>query len=154
MKNWDISKIESLAYLSIRHNIFFASILVWFYFSSFEAGIADANSSFKWRKHVSIHEKSGNLQNWIIGLPKHPSQHISCISVTFLFSFKTIFSVPAAQGLTWVIISDDKRALWNANKETSQCAFEVPPHDVIATWHGLPATSSRAIWRANSQLVS
>ena len=41
-------------------------------FHSFEAGIANAISSFKWRKRVIfINKKNRHLQHWIIGLTEH-----------------------------------------------------------------------------------
>ena len=65
----------------LRVNPFAAEFLL--YFSSFEAGIANAISSFKWRK---IFMKNRHFQYWIIGLTEHLPKPIWSNLVIFLWS--------------------------------------------------------------------
>ena len=49
--------------------------LLFSIFHSFEAGIANAISSFKWQKNmITVFMKNSHLQNWIIWITQHLSQ--------------------------------------------------------------------------------
>ena len=71
-------------------------------FHSFEAGIADAISSFKWMKNKIIYEKQTSpilyyLINWA-----STTRYVTHFGVFFnlvLNVIETVFTIPAAQGL-------------------------------------------------------
>ena len=62
------------------------------YFSSFEAGIANAMSSFKWRK-IFLFFENIHLLNWVIRLIEHLSPTILSISVTYYLAWNMLKTV-------------------------------------------------------------
>ena len=96
-----------------NYNNLFSKCYPWcswnacFYFSSFEAGIADAISSFKWRKiflsmkHTHL-QKMNDFINW--ARSKHYSINFCAILFGLILHWNRIFMVPASQGLLYVLL--------------------------------------------------
>ena len=82
-------------------------------FHSFEAGIANAISSFKWRK-IFIFMKNSHLQYWINeASTKNYFFKFIDISIDLKHAWNRVYTVPAAQGLikhiySYLWLQDDK----------------------------------------------
>ena len=66
-------EVKGLTAIVLTHKLYAVCCwIVWFYFSLFEAGIADANSSFKWRIITIFMKKwtSPILNYWINWAPR------------------------------------------------------------------------------------
>ena len=105
------------AFLTLYAAGWFVSI-----FHSFEAGIANANSSFKWRKKCPF-MKNSHLQNLIIWLTEHQSQ-------TFLLDFSSV-SFDLIWNLLETASTRVRRKYTNANlstKMTKHTIWSFPKH--------------------------
>ena len=78
-------KLEPCALILYQFIIFDPCVAELFVFisHSFEAGIANAISSFKWRK-IFLFMKNRRHPRWIIWLTEHPFRTILSISVAFI----------------------------------------------------------------------
>ena len=75
--------------------------IVCLYFLWFEAGIANAIYSFKWRKIIILMKKR-HLLNWLIRLSDHPPLTIFSISVTFYALLKMLEPFMCVSSITRV----------------------------------------------------